>query len=467
MTQVTRRLGPGAIDGVVALAIVAFGFLPGSHLHHTLKELLSVRLTLVDTTFGLSFIYLWRYCFSLLKLYDQLLTASRRILATLQGVTLMIVPAVLYYHGWHPHILTRRSVILTFLGLYCYEINRAVLHAHLLDNVAARDPRRAVIIGTGRRASKAWRAVRTRYRHSLRLIGFVDDRHPDDMPPDVARRYLGSIDDLDSLVIREVVDLILIAMPIRSCYMQMQKAVHIAENAGVQVLYLDDIYSSGKHREDPTHSIFRELSPDQDEYLLFSATKRMLDIVGATLGLLALAPLFVIIATAIKITSEGSIFLQQERYGHRRRCFTMLTFRTTADDTEESLSHLEHVDQADGTLSNSEMGLRALPLGRILRSTSLDKLPKLWNVLIGNMSLVGPRPMSIHDVSLFDKASLIRQFSVRPGMTGLSQVSGQKFTGLGDWVLMDNCYIDSRSLVLDLKIMALTLGVLIRRVGAI
>jgi exopolysaccharide biosynthesis polyprenyl glycosylphosphotransferase len=455
MTKVTRRLGFGAIDGVVGLAILAFGFLPGSHLHHSLGELKAVRLTLADMAFGLGFIYLWRCCFIFLKLYDRFATIPSRMIATLQGITIVMIPAVAYYEVWHPHTITLRSVVVTFLGLYCYEINRASFSAQFLDRLAARDPRRVVIIGSGRRASKAWRAIRTRYRLSLKLIGFVDDRHPDDMPPDVARRHIGAL------------DLILIAMPTRSCYASMQKAILIAESAGVPVLYLDDVYSTRSKREDPNQNIFRELAPDQDDFIIFLATKRFLDIVGAAFGLIALAPVFLLIAVAIKVTSKGPVFFRQERYGHRRRRFTIFKFRTMVHNAEELLPTLEHANEADGPIFKIKDDPRVLPLGRVLRSTSLDELPQLWNVFVGNMSLVGPRPMSIRDVSLFDKAALVRRFSVRPGMTGLWQVSGRSLTGFDHWVLMDNRYIDRRSLALDIKILAMTLGVVIRRSGAV
>ncbi len=467
MTQPKQRLGFGALDGVVAFGILAFGFLPGSHLHHTLGEFRLARLTLADVVFSISYIYMWRYCFVMLKLYDKFATISSRMLATLQGVTLMIIPALAYYHVCHPHTVTRRSAIITFMALYCYEINRTSFSAQLLDRLAARDPRRAIIIGSGPRASKAWRAVRTRYRLSLRLIGFVDDRDPDDMPPDVARRYLGSLNDLNNILLKEVVDLILIAMPIRSCYSEMQEAVHIAESAGVQVLYLEDIYSTRRQLDDPNKSIFRELAPDQDEYLMFLATKRLLDILCAAAGLILLLPIFLIIAIAIKLTSKGPVLFRQERYGHRRRRFSILKFRTMVQNAEELLPDLEHANEADGPIFKIKDDPRILPLGKILRSTSLDELPQLWNVLVGEMSLVGPRPMSVRDVSLFDRANLVRRFSVRPGITGLWQVTGRSLTGFDHWVLMDNRYIDRRSLALDLKILALTLIVVFRRSGAV
>jgi exopolysaccharide biosynthesis polyprenyl glycosylphosphotransferase len=467
MTQTTRRLGVGAIDGIFALGIVAFGFLPGSHLHHSRGELLSARVTLPDVLFSIGFIYLWRYCFSLLKLYDKFATISSRMLTTLKGVALMIIVAILYYRVAHPHILTLRAVIVTFLALYCYEINRASFSSQFLDRIAARDPRRAVIIGSGRRASKAWRAVRTRYRLSLKLIGFIDDRHPDEMAPDVARRYLGSMDELNRIILREVVDLILIAMPIQSCYPHMQRAIHIAESAGIQVLYLDDIYSTRNRKDDPNQTIFRDLAPDQDKYLLFLATKRLLDIIGATLGLVLLSPLFLIIAIAIKLTSKGPVLFRQERYGHRRRRFTMLRFRTKVYEPARTDSKGKSLRDADSQMHEHRADPPLLPFGTLLRNTSLDELPQLWNVLRGDMSLVGPRPISFHDVSLFDSASLVRRFSVQPGMTGLWQISGRGSTGVEHSVLLDNSYIDKRSLFFDLKILVQTIGVVVKRSGAV
>lgn len=467
MIKATRRLGFGAIDGIIALAIVAFGFSPGSHLHHTISELVTARITLLDMAFGIAFIYGWRYCFILLKLYDKFATVSSRILTTFQAVTIMLLLAVVYYKVEHAQVVTHRAIVLTFLALYCYEINRSALSAYFLDLLAARDPRRALIIGSGRRAGKAWRAVRTRYRLSLKLIGFVDDRHPDDMPPDVARRYLGPMDDLSSILLKEVVDLVLIAMPIQSCYPQMQRAIDIAENAGVQVLYLEDIYSTRKRPEDPNQDIFRGLAPDQEDYLLFRVTKRLLDITGALLSLIVLSPLLLAIGVALRLAGKGPILFRQERYGHRRRLFTMLRFRTTEGYSEDPLSSL---DRGDGTsrapsATNSEFDT-LMPLGKLLRMTSFEELPQLWNVLVGDMSLVGPRPMTPQDVSMVGRSSLIRRFSVRPGMTGLWQVNGRKSFGVDQWDSMDNSYLDKRSLMLDLKILVLTVGAVIRRSGA-
>ena len=440
--------------------------LPGSHSLRTIGGWFSSKVTVSEALAGLCFIFLWHYCFSMLKLYDKFATIPSRIVATLQGVLLMMIPVAAYCEAFHPAVLTVRALFLTTVALFCYEVNRVSLNAYLLDRIAARDPRRAIIVGSGPRASKAWRAIRTRYSSSMTLLGFVDDRDPDEMPPDVARRYMGTLDELSPILLKEVVDMILIAMPIQSCYPLMQRAVHIAESAGVQVVYLEDIYSTRRQTEDPYQSIFRELAPDQERYLTFLAAKRIVDVVGAVVGLIFLSPLLLCIALAVKLTSKGPVFFQQERYGYRRRRFKMLKFRSMVENAEDLLPDLEHVNEAVGPIFKMRNDPRVTRWGRLLRKTSLDELPQLWNVLRGDMSLVGPRPMSVRDVSLFDEAALMRRFSVRPGMTGLWQVSGRSGLAFDEWVLMDNYYIDGWSLTLDLKILARTVGTVIRRSGA-
>ncbi len=455
-----------ALDGVFALGITVIGLMP--HVFSgTLGQLTGSRVTLVDAIAGLLFIFVWQYCFSLLCLYDKFATIPSRTAAMLQGISVVMILVMTYCRVMHPSVLTWRALMVTVVALICYETLRITLSAYLLDWVAARDPRRAVILGSGRRASKAWRAIRTRYRSSIQMLGFVDDRELEEMPPDVASRYLGTLDDLSSLLLKEVVDLILIAMPIRSCYPLMQRAVHIAESAGVRVVYLDDIYATRRQHNDPHITIFRELAPDQEQYLVFLTAKRVVDVLGALFGLVLLSPLFLCIAIGVKLTSPGPVFFCQERYGYRRRRFRMIKFRSMVHGAEQLLPDLEHANEASGPIFKIKNDPRVTRFGRFLRSTSLDELPQLWNVLTGDMSLVGPRPMSVRDVSLFDEAALMRRFSVRPGMTGLWQVSGRSEVGFEEWVRMDNRYIDGWSLGLDLKILARTVGTVIKRSGAI
>ena len=141
-------------------------------------------------------------------------------------------------------------------------------------------------------------------------------------------------------------------------------------------------------------------------------------LVFSFLAMLMLMPLLLLVACAIKLTSPGPVFFVQERYGYRRRKMRFIKFRTMVREAETLLHSLEHLNEASGPIFKIRNDPRITPLGRILRKTSIDELPQLWNVFIGDMSLVGPRPMSLRDVSLFSEAHLLRRFRVKPGITG-------------------------------------------------
>jgi lipopolysaccharide/colanic/teichoic acid biosynthesis glycosyltransferase len=212
--------------------------------------------------------------------------------------------------------------------------------------------------------------------------------------------------------------------------------------------------------------MFTALVPSQELLLTTLTIKRVLDLLGAIGGLLLLAPLFLLTALAIWATSKGPVFFVQERYGYRRRKFRMYKFRSMVANAPELMAQLEERNEAVGPIFKIRKDPRITPLGRILRITSIDELPQLWNVLIGNMSLVGPRPMSIRDVSRFNEATLMRRFSVKPGITGLLQVTGRSDASFAQWIEYDNGYIDDWSLGLDFRILARTIGVVLKRSGA-
>jgi lipopolysaccharide/colanic/teichoic acid biosynthesis glycosyltransferase len=135
-------------------------------------------------------------------------------------------------------------------------------------------------------------------------------------------------------------------------------------------------------------------------------------------------------------------------------------------DAEAMLPTLEHMNEAVDPIFKIKNDPRVTPFGRFLRTTSLDELPQLWNVLRGEMSIVGIRPMSVRDVSRFNDATLLRRFSVKAGITGLWQVSGRSNVGFDEWIALDIRYIESWSLLMDLKIMCRTIGAVLKRSGA-
>jgi exopolysaccharide biosynthesis polyprenyl glycosylphosphotransferase len=326
---------------------------------------------------------------------------------------------------------------------------------------------RVLILGSGPRAGKAWRELRTRQNADRELVGFVDNRDPDDMAPDLSARYVTDVDSLSDYLLHHVVDELIVAVPLRSCYEMAQRAVAVAESTGVRVFCLNDIYtlshsSALRRRAEP----FIELVPHDETHRWQHAFKRGLDFVLALAGLAILSPVLLAVSIAVKATSEGPIFFVQDRYGYRRRRFRMYKFRSMVQNAPQLMASLEAQNEAAGPIFKMKNDPRITKIGSFLRRTSLDELPQLWNVVLGDMSLVGPRPMSVRDVSLFNEATLMRRFSVQPGITGIWQVSGRSSLTFDQWVELDFQYIEDWSLELDLKILAQTVPAVLKRSGA-
>ncbi len=455
--------GLAALDSLVALAI---SYLVVTAPHRSLVEFLhpgTLDIHALDAAFGVIFAFGWQYSFTVLFVDDKLATLPSRLLNAFQGVSLMTAPIVLELFLFHQRSSSLKTVFLLLGSLFVYEVLCMTFGAYLLDRMSARDPRRAIILGSGRRATKAWKEIRTRYHSSITLVGFVDDRQPDEMPPDLASRYCGNVDQLERILLDEVVDILLVAMPNKSCYSLIQRAINVAENSGVPVIYLQDTYALSNRRNQAT-GIFSELAPDHNRYLFRRAVKRVFDIVGALVGIVIFSPLLLAIALILRLTTKESIFIRDDRYGYRRRLFRVLKFRCTKGSKfGPSLRYLEAARNAGGPIFNRKNDPSLTAFGRFLRKTSLEDLPELWNVLVGEMSLVGPRPMSERDLSVFAEKTLMRRFSVLPGMTGLWQVNGRTGVTFDEWTDMDSRYIDKWSLALDLRILLRTFAAVINR----
>jgi exopolysaccharide biosynthesis polyprenyl glycosylphosphotransferase len=455
-------------DAVFALAVALSAVVYGNSARLPpggVRQFLQVRVTVLNALFAGIFMIAWISVFAALDVHcPQSSGIFRKFIRIIEGCAAMTLLLVGYLYCAHTTGPTGRIGVVFFVGSFCYKAFR------ILGNkwIAARDPQLVVILGSGRRAVKAWRQIRTQYHGPVKLVGFVDDRSVSEMAPDVAARYLGAIDDLSSLLLRNVVDELLIAMPVKSCYDSIQRAVAIAEEVGVQIAYMQDMYATTiKHTAAGDDELFSDLVPLHEHYVTRQGIKRLVDVVGAAAGICLLSPLLLLIAFAVKLSSKGPVFFVQHRYGYRRRLFRMYKFRSMIRNAPELMAQMESRNEAVGPIFKMRLDPRATPVGRFLRTTSLDELPQLWNVLIGNMSLVGPRPMSVRDVSLFDEAALMRRFTVKPGITGLWQISGRSAVSFDQWIKLDFSYIDEWSLALDFQILARTIGAVVKRTGAV
>ena len=184
---------------------------------------------------------------------------------------------------------TARIAVIFFLCSVSYEVCRVLCTGW----IASRDPQLVVILGSGRRAGKAWRQIRTQYHSKVKLLGFVDDRPVEEMAPDIADRYLGRIDDLSELLLRNVVDELLIAVPMKSCYDVAERAVSIAESVGIQIVYMQDMYvTTLKQTASCDRELFTELVPTHEHYVTRQTIKRVIDVLGAAIGLCLWRPCF-------------------------------------------------------------------------------------------------------------------------------------------------------------------------------
>lgn len=249
----------------------------------------------------------------------------------------------------------------------------------------------------------------------------------------------------------------------------LQAAIAACETEGVEAWLAADFVRTSIARPTydslgPTPMLVFRVTPDLSWALM---VKGVIDRVGAFLGLLFALPVLLIIAVGIKVTSPGNIIFKQQRAGRHGRPFTMYKFRSMRSGAEMQREELRAYNQMSGPVFKIEGDPRVTTFGRWLRKSSLDELPQLFNVLLGQMSLVGPRPLPIYEVNNFELTAHRRRLSMKPGLTCLWQISGRNdVRDFSDWVNLDVEYIDNWSLRLDFVILLRTIPVVVFGIGA-
>lgn len=327
--------------------------------------------------------------------------------------------------------------------------------------------RRLLIVGTGRRAQQFIDRVHAHAEWGFKIVGLVDRDSSLKGTRLKGHEILGTFSDVPGILHDQVIDDVVFVVP-RSWLGTIEPLMCFCETEGVKVNLAVDFFDFKISRSVPTDFDGLPLisfysTPDKLWHL---AAKRALDVVVSALTLILLAPLFLIVALLVKLSSPGPIFFTQERCGLNRRHFTFYKFRTMVQHAEAMLPSLLSHNEMDGPAFKMAQDPRVTPLGCFLRKTSLDELPQLWNVLKGDMSLVGPRPPLPSEVKHYDSWQR-RKLSMRPGLTCLWQVNGRNnITTFNDWVTLDLKYIDTWSLVQDWKILLKTVPIVFLGIGA-
>jgi exopolysaccharide biosynthesis polyprenyl glycosylphosphotransferase len=327
--------------------------------------------------------------------------------------------------------------------------------------------RRVLIVGSGTRARRLAETLLRNSEWGIRIVGHLD---PD--PTRVGDRVLdssvlGTLGDISSVLKGNVIDEVILAVP-RAMIPDVDKIAQACEEEGVKLCLMADVFDVHAARTrlvtlGPIPLLILEPVAQEEWKLL---VKRLIDLAGALLMVPLLLPLIGLIALAIKLDSLGPVFFVQERVGFRKRRFRMLKFRTMVQDADRRQADLEHLNQAEGPIFKIANDPRITRVGRVLRRSSLDELPQILHVLTGEMSLVGPRPMSLRDVDLFDQGIQRKRFSVKPGLTCLWQISGRSELPFSKWLELDLDYIEHWSLTLDCKILFRTIPAVLSGKGA-
>ena len=195
------------------------------------------------------------------------------------------------------------------------------------------------------------------------------------------------------------------------------------------------------------------------EFSLYEIIKRLIDVICSFIGVLVLSPLFIVIAIIIKATSKGPAFFSQKRVGKNGKEFDMYKFRSMVVNAEELKEKLAAQNEMSGPMFKMKDDPRVTKVGKFIRKTSIDELPQLWNVLKGDMSLVGPRPSLPKEVAQFEDW-MHKRLEVKPGLTCYWQVSGRNNIDFEEWMKLDIKYVDERSTWIDIKLIFKTVGVL-------
>jgi exopolysaccharide biosynthesis polyprenyl glycosylphosphotransferase len=283
--------------------------------------------------------------------------------------------------------------------------------------------------------------------------GFVDDE-AFDLPGSWHR--LGDLDDIEAILHREIVDEVAICLPF-SQWDRTNAIAHLCEEEGkivrVPIDMLTGVFASGR-MEDLDGTPVYSLVSGPDRIAAF-VVKRAFDIVVASLALLVASPFMGAIALRIRLRDGSPVLFRQQRVGLHGRRFELLKFRTMIAGAEAQLDDLAAHSEITGAAFKMTNDPRVTRTGAFLRRTSLDELPQLWNVIRGDMSLVGPRPALPREVESYDLWHR-RRLSMKPGLTGLWQVSARRSGSFDTWAQLDLSYIDRWSLWLDIKILART-----------
>ncbi len=381
---------------------------------------------------------------------------------------LMIISAVFSVKSFNITNILIFFTLVTSVGV----LSRLFLRILLLSaRRSGYNYRYLLVIGANRRAVQMAERVDDRPELGYKIVGFVAES------PQAAENWngephgpwqlLGELQSLRDIFTEQRVDEVIVCLPVESRFSDIAGIIQNARELGIVVRLMPEIADGHLLRhlhieefeDEVVVTLFRE------QMLLQLLVKRVIDASLSFMVLILLFPLLVVVAILIKLTSPGPVLFVQERVGMNQRKFKLYKFRSMVADAEQRKAELIHLNERDGPAFKINNDPRITPIGRFIRRTSIDELPQLFNVLSGEMSLVGPRPPLPEEVKKYEWM-FRKRLCVKPGITCIWQISGRNHISFERWMQMDHEYIENWSIWLDLQILFKTIPAVIFSRGA-
>ncbi len=440
----------------------------------SLTRFFSMRFSILNIILFVFLLLIWHGIYSLFNIYSskRLTNGLGEIIALVKSNSLCVLSLFVIKIVFNIRMVDFKYLIV-FWALICLSTitSRVLLRFVLLKSrLLGRNLKNIVFIGINSRSMRFARKIENRPELGCLIIGFFDNRktrlhgfH------ETGFVHLGDQEEFLNFVRNNVVDEVVMCLPLKSFYDKASEIVALCEEQGIifRLLAADlfDVrlaHSKTTQFDDESLITFRTGKISGSGILI----KRAIDFTGSFLLIAVLSPIFFATAILIKVTSNGPVLYVQDRLGLNKRRFEIYKFRTMFPEAEKRLKELEHLNEASGPVFKIKNDPRITAVGRILRKLSIDELPQLFNVLKGDMSLVGPRPLPVRDCEGFDQDWHRRRFSVRPGITCLWQIGGRSNISFDRWMELDMEYIDNWSLSLDLMILMKTIPAVLKGSGA-
>jgi exopolysaccharide biosynthesis polyprenyl glycosylphosphotransferase len=458
-----------ALTASILVALIVYSSLK----EMTLAGFVGMRIKLGNCLVFALLLFVWHSVFIFCGLYisKRLTRQFTQFAEVCKATTLAAVCLLASAAAFHLQIVSPRFVLLFWLSTTLMMAVGRIAARWLLLALRSRGKniRYILIVGTNERAIEFVRQIAGRPELGYHVVGFVDDHWAGTKAFDsIGQTRCCDFAGLAKFLRLNVVDEAAIYLPLRSYYEHAAELVALCEQHGLVIRFDTQVFKlrTLNCRVQDVEENPRILSAAGLDGTIPAIIKRTVDILVSGTMLVFLSPLFLVVAVLVKLASPGPVFFRQIRVGLNKRQFSIYKFRTMVANAEQLQDQLLSMNEMTGPVFKIKKDPRITPLGRVLRNASIDELPQLFNVLMGDMSLVGPRAMSFRDYQLFDKDWQRRRFCVKPGITCLWQIRGRNSIPFEKWMELDMQYIDTWSLWLDFKILAQTVPVVLLGTGA-